>query len=81
MALKKFTYKDLTKTKTRSEMLCNGISSLGTQSGGFGPFTEQARVLTVMGAAKIKGELVDSVGEVGLNDLYEACPALEALLK
>jgi hypothetical protein len=80
MELEQFTYRDLTKTKTRNEMLYNGISSLGTQSGGFGIFNEQARVLTVSGAATIQRELKDNAC-LDLVELYDACPALEALIK
>ena len=80
MELEKFTYRDLTKTESRNEMLDNDISSLGTQAGGFGMFTEQARVLTLSGAEKIKGELEHSAC-LNIDELFDACPSLKLLIK
>lgn len=79
MEIEQFTYKDISRLVDREEMLKENVSSLGTQSGGFGIFTEQARVVTVEGSDTIKEEL----GAMGFNvsKLLDSCPTLKALIK
>ena len=80
MSIEKFTYRDLTKTNKREEMLYEKVSSLGTQAGGFGVFTEQARLITLSGSNQIKKEITEVCG-FDLEEIYEACPTLKDLIK
>lgn len=79
MELEQFTYKDISRLVDREEMLKENVSSIGTQSGGFGMFTEQARIVTLEGSDTIKEEL----GAMGFNvsNFLDACPTLKSLIK
>lgn len=79
MELEQFTYKDISRLADREKMLKENVSSIGTQSGGFGMFTEQARIVTLGGSDTIKEEL----GAMGFNvpKLLDACPTLKSLIK
>lgn len=79
MISNQFTYNDIKKPVKREEMLSNDISSIGTQSGGFGSFKEQARVLTLQGAENILDELQVDAG-LNLEKLFKICPTLKTLL-
>lgn len=80
MDIQQFTYKDLTRTVNRQEMLEETVSSLGTQAGNFGIFTEQARVVTWSGAKQIQEELSWKFGDE-LSKILDECPTLKALIK
>ncbi|MEH6451211.1 MAG: hypothetical protein V7765_21275 [Oleispira sp.] len=80
MELEQYTYKDISRLVDREEMLKENVSSLGTQAGGFGIFTEQARVLTWAGADQIKKEIADNAS-LNVYELLESCPTLKALIK
>lgn len=79
MISNQYTYNDIKKPVKRKEMLSNALSSIGTQSGGFGEFNEQARVLTLRGAEDILDELQVNAG-LNLEKLFKICPTLKALL-
>lgn len=81
--MEQFTYAAIKKPVQRQEMLDEDISSLGTQSGNYGLFVEQARVITLSGAQKIAGEVKILCEEEGLSyeALLEFAPTLEKLLK
>lgn len=55
--MEQFTYSALKKLDSREEMLNENVSRLGTQSGQYGVFQEQARILTLNGARLIRQEL------------------------
>ena len=80
MSTPQFTYKDLTRTANRKEMLEENVSSLGTQAGHFGAFKEQARVVTLSGSKKIQEELSWSLGG-DVAKLLDECPTLKALIQ
>ena len=79
MIEEQYTYNDIKKPVKRQEMLSNPLSSIGTQSGGFGIFNEQARVLTLKGAEDILDELQVDAG-LNIEKLFNICPTLKALL-
>ena len=81
--MEQFTYAAIKKPTQRQEMLDEDISSLGTQSGNYGLFTEQARVITLSGAKKISNEIEEMCKEEGLSfdALLEFAPTLNKLLK
>jgi hypothetical protein len=81
--MEQFTYAAIKKPVQRQEMLDEDISSLGTQSGNYGLFTEQARVLTLSGAKKILKEVRRLCKDEGLDfdSVLEFAPTLEKLLK
>lgn len=68
-----YTYRDMTKPEKREWMSHAGIAKLGTQSGGFGVFQEQFRVVPLTSLQKIRDELIAS----GLD--LDACPMLKQL--
>lgn len=80
--MKQVTYGALKKPRSRKEMLEESIVSLGTQSGFFGPFTEQARVLTKNGADKINSELqaMNDEFKFDVEMLLNYCPTLKELI-
>jgi len=80
MELEQFTYSSLKKPVLREEMLSEKLSSLGTQSGHYGVFVEQARVLTLQGADAIRDELEVDAG-LNMHKLLEICPTLKLLLR
>lgn len=81
--MEQFTYAAIKKPEQRQEMLDEDISSLGTQSGNYGLFTEQARVITLSGAQKILAEIDDLASQLGhdRNSVFELTPTLERLLR
>jgi hypothetical protein len=81
--MEQFTYAAIKKPAQRQEMLDEDISSLGTQSGNYGLFTEQARVITISGAKKIASEIKLLCKDEGLDykSVLEFSPTLEKLLK
>ena len=81
--MEQFTYAAIKKPAQRQEMLDEDISSLGTQSGNYGLFTEQARVITTSGAKKIASEIKSLCKGEGLDykSVLEFSPTLEKLLK
>ena len=81
MELEQYTYKDISRLVDREEMLKENVSSLGTQSGGFGMFTEQARVLTWAGADQIKKELAEELVLFDIDLILKKCPTLKALIQ
>ena len=80
MDIEKFTYKDLTRTVNRNEMLDENVSSLGTQAGNFGIFKEQARIVTWAGSKQIQSELMWKFG-ADLGEMLDDCPTLKALIQ
>ena len=81
--MEQFTYAAIKKPAQRQEMLNEDISSLGTQAGNYGLFTEQARVITLSGAKKILSEIDDLASQLGHDRgaVFELTPTLEKLLK
>jgi len=81
--MEQFTYAAIKKPTQRQEMLDEDISSLGTQSGNYGLFTEQARVITLSGAKKIITELkrLCKDEDLDFDSVLEFSPTLEKLLK
>lgn len=81
--MEQFTYAAIKKPTQRQEMLSEDISSLGTQSGNYGLFVEQARVITLVGAKKIAKEMKRLCEEEGISyeAMLEFAPTLEKLLK
>ncbi len=61
-----YTYKDLTKPINREHMSMLDVCSLGTQSGGFGYFNEQFRVVSSNGVDKALQELVVMASDFGV---------------
>tara|TARA_R110000824_G_scaffold220201_3_gene407278 strand:- start:3228 stop:3470 length:243 start_codon:yes stop_codon:yes gene_type:complete len=80
MDIEQFTYKDLTRTVNREEMLEQDVSRLGTQAGNFGLFKEQARIVTWSGSKQIQTELMWKFGK-DLSKLLDECPTLKALIQ
>jgi len=80
--MEEVTYGALKKPSARKEMLEESMVSLGTQAGNYGTFTEEARVLTLIGANKIKSELLQLCNEEGIsfNALLEFAPTLHELI-
>ena len=78
MISEQYTYNDIKKPVKRKEILSNALSSIGTQSGGFGEFNEQARVLTKAGAIMILAEL--SALPMPATVIIKKCPTLKALV-
>ena len=81
--MEQFTYAAIKKPSQRQEMLDEDVSSLGTQSGNYGLFTEQARVLTLSGANEIKEELRKLAVLLGFDSkcMLRDMPTLEKLIK
>ena len=80
--MEQVTYGALKKPSARKEMLGNDMVSLGTQSGNYGLFTEEARVLTRVGAAKIKIQLDMLFESEGIKrTISESLPILSKLIK
>ena len=78
-----FTYSSLKSPIQRESMLENHISSLGTQSGNYGPFKEQARVINLKCAKSIMREielLADNVG-CDIKVILDDMPTLAMLIK
>ena len=78
--MEQFTYSSLKKSESRSEMLDQSISRLGTQSGNYGVFNEQARVVTLKGAVSIECELMKALGKDAAVKAIENSPTLKELL-
>tara|TARA_R110000850_G_C9799530_1_gene450241 strand:- start:475 stop:720 length:246 start_codon:yes stop_codon:yes gene_type:complete len=80
--MEEITYGALKKPVARKEMLSNDVLRLGTQAGNYGLFTEEARILTINGANKIKSELVVFCTEEGLDfdSVMEFAPTLRGLI-
>lgn len=81
--MKKFTYNSLKNLDSRQEMLRSDISSLGWQSGGFGDFNEQARVVTISAAEQIKSEIEIYIMSIKCGQCVDfdiECPTLSKLL-
>lgn len=81
--MEQVTYGALKKQSARDEMLSNNVTSLGTQAGNYGLFTEQARILTLGGATEIKEELRKLAVELGYDSacMLRAMPTLSELIK
>lgn len=81
--MQQFTYAAIKKPKQRQEMLNEDISSLGTQAGNYGLFTEQARVITLSGSKKILKEIKALCNDEDLdfNAVLEFAPNLNKLLR
>ena len=79
--LEQFTYADIKRTAARNDMLSNKISSIGTQSGGFGLYQEHARVITLSGAESLANELVNAIGIGGVNSLMEQSNILSCIIE
>lgn len=81
--MEQVTYGALKKPSVREDMLEEDMVSLGTQSGNYGLFTEQARVITLNGAKKILAEIDDLASQLGhdRSAVFELTPTLEKLLK
>ena len=81
--MQEVTYGALKKPSVRMETLKEDMVSLGTQSGNYGPFTEQARILTLRGAKKILSEIKSICKDEGLDleAVLEFSPTLAALIK
>lgn len=81
--MEQFTYSALKKQKERANMLSNDMSSLGTQSGNYGQFKEQARVVTINGAKKIALEIENLRKTFGIShlDINKHLPTLKELIK
>lgn len=52
-----YTYRDMTKPQKRENMMQCQVAWLGTQSGGFGSFREEFRVISLTGLIKLKAEV------------------------
>lgn len=78
-----FTYNELKKKETRNEIMLKGISSIGTQAGNYGEFTEHFRVISLNGAESIKSELEYAAGTmcVDFDELMELLPKLKELIE
>ncbi len=81
--MEQFTYAAIKKPAQRQEMLNEDVSSLGTQSGNYGLFTEQARVLTLSGSKAIKEELRKLALLISKDSqaLLDNMPTLKKLIK
>ena len=81
--MEQVTYGALKKPSARKEMLSNDVVSLGTKSGNYGMFTEEARILTLNGANKIKSELMTLCYEEGLDfdSAMEFAPILRGFIE
>ena len=81
--MEQVTYGSLKKPITRKEMLEESIVSLGTQAGNYGLFTEEARILTLIGAKEIKEEVrvLSSLLNRDSHAILSSMPTLYALLK
>ncbi|QDP67501.1 MAG: hypothetical protein Unbinned5350contig1004_8 [Prokaryotic dsDNA virus sp.] len=81
--MEQVTYGALKKPSARSEMLEEKVVSLGNQAGNYGLFTEQARILTLIGAKEIKEELRKLAVELGydITCMLRTMPTLEKLIK
>lgn len=81
--MEQFTYSSLKSPMNRDEMLQEKMVRLGTQSGNYGAFQEQARVLTLKGAIEIRQELSHLAAALGhdVSAVFELTPTLEKLLK
>lgn len=81
--MEQITYGSLKKPSVRKEMLEEKVVSLGNQAGNYGLFTEQARILTLIGANKIKSELLQMCKDEDLDfdSLLEFAPTLSELIK
>ena len=83
--MKQITYGALKKPEARKEMLNEDMVSLGTQSGNYGEFKEQARILTLSGANKIKSEVlalcIEKKLDLDIDTALELLPSLRALIK
>lgn len=78
-----FTYNELKKKETRDEIMLEDVSSIGTQAGNYGEFTEHFRALSKGGAESIKGELEYAARTmcVEFDDLMELLPKLKELIE
>ena len=81
--MEQVTYGSLKKPITRKEMLEESIVSLGTKAGNYGLFTEEARILTLIGAKEIKEEVRALSGLLNRDGhaILSSMPTLYALLK
>ena len=81
--MEQVTYGSLKKQSARDNMLALNFVSLGTKSGNYGVFTEQARILTLNGANKINRELAQLCKDEGLvlESVLEFSPVLAELIK
>lgn len=78
-----FTYNELKKKETRDEIMIEDVSSIGTQAGNYGEFTEHFRALSKVGADSIKDELKCAAETmcVDVDDLMELLPKISELIK
>ena len=81
--MEQITYGGLRSSAARKEMLEEEMISLGTQSGNYGEFQEQARILTLGGSEEIIKELHHLAETIGhdMSAVFELLPTLEKLLK
>ena len=77
-----FTYSDLKKKSSREEIKECLFSSIGTQSGGFGEFKEEFRVISKLGSESVKSELEFTASLIGVtyDELMESMPELKKLI-
>ena len=81
--MEQFTYSALKKPAVRLLMLDEKVARLGTQSGQYGVFQEQARILTLDGANEIRDELKRLASEIGhdVSAIFDLTPTLKNLIK
>ncbi len=80
--MEEVTYGALKKPSARKEMLEESMVSLGTQAGNYGIFTEEARILTLIGATEIKAEIKNACDTLQVDQcqLMELFPTLKELI-
>ena len=81
--MKQITYSYLKSPMNRDEMLQEKVVKLGTQSGHFGEYKEQARVITQRGIVELLSEIDRLASELGHESsaIFELMPTLEKLVK
>lgn len=77
-----YTYKDMSRPEKRDLMSHCCVASLGTQSGGFGRFTEEFRVVSFTGIGNIRNEIECLSKHLNVDYQYmvNGCPTLKELL-
>ena len=80
--MEQVTYGALKKPSVRVSMLEEDMVSIGTQSGNYGLFTEQARVLTLIGATEMLKDVDIIAIELGCSRsaIFDLMPTLKKLL-
>ena len=80
--MEQVTYGALKKPSVRVAMLEEDMVSIGTQSGNYGLFTEQARVLTLNGVKEILKDVDYVAIELGCSRgiVLDLMPTLKKLL-